>query len=57
MDLAKLEAVEEVLLGRIEFSPAEIAEFEMQLERIDRGEEKTSSWSEVKKRITKDRRG
>ncbi len=51
-DLAKLEAVEEVLRGRMEFSPAEIAEFEAQLERIDRGGEETVAWSDVKKRLT-----
>lgn len=55
-DLAKLEAVEEVLRGRIEFSPAEIAEFETQLELIDRGEELTVSWAEVKKKLMANRR-
>lgn len=51
-DLAKLEAVEDVLRGQMEFSDAEITEFEMQLERIDSGAEGSASWAEVKKRLT-----
>ena len=56
-DAGKLEALEEVLRGAVDFSAAQIAGFEAQLERIERGEERTSSWAEVKKRVAKGRRG
>jgi hypothetical protein len=52
-DPGKLEALEDVLRGSVEFTPEQIAEFEEQLARIERGEEPTSSWSDVKKRILK----
>ncbi len=52
-DAGKLEALEEVLRGSVDFSPEQIAEFEAQLARIERGEEPTSSWSDVKKRLLK----
>ena len=56
-DAGKLEALEEVLRGAVDCSAAQIAGFEAQLERIERGEEHTSSWAEVKKRVAKGRRG
>jgi hypothetical protein len=50
-DPGKLEALEDVLRGSVEFTPEQIAEFEEQLARIERREEPTSSWSYVKQRI------
>lgn len=54
-DLGKLEAIEDVLRGTVDFSDAEILELEEQLARIDRGEEATSKWAEVKERLLKGR--
>lgn len=56
-DLGKLEAIEDVLRGTVALSAAEITELEVQLARIDRGEEATSTWAEVKARLLKGRRG
>lgn len=53
VDAGKLAALEEVLRGAVSFTPAQIAEFEAQLARIEAGTERTSSWAEVKKRVTK----
>lgn len=50
-DPGKLEAMEDVLRGYVDFTPAQIAEFEAQLARIERGEEPASNWADVKKRL------
>lgn len=52
-DAGRLEALEDVLRGAVDFSAAQIAGFKEQLGRIERGEERTSSWTEVKKRVAK----
>jgi hypothetical protein len=50
-DVGKLEALEEVLSGAVEFSAKQIADFETQLARIERGEEVTTDWSVIKARL------
>lgn len=50
-DVGKLEALEEVLSGAVEFSAKQITEFETQLARIERGEEVTTDWSVIKARL------
>lgn len=48
-----LELVEHALMGvpPLSMSEAEIVDLERQAERIKRGEEKTYTWEEVKKRL------
>ncbi len=53
VDAGKWEALEEVLRGAVSFTPAQVAEFEEQLARIEAGTERTSHWPEVKKRVMK----
>lgn len=55
-DPGKLEALEEVLAGAVEFSPKQIAEFEAQLARIERGQELTTDWSLVRARLLDNKR-
>lgn len=57
-DKTRLEAVEIALLGvpPAEISEADLKDLERQVARIDRGEEKLHSWSEVKKRLAKSSR-
>lgn len=52
-DKHTLEAVEDALRGTLRFSKAEVAGFEAILERIEKGEEPTRSWAEVKKDLAK----
>ncbi len=57
-DKTRLDAVEIALLGvpPTELSEADIKDLERQVARIDQGEEKLHSWSDVKKRMAKSSR-
>jgi hypothetical protein len=52
-DKHTLDAVEDALRGTLRFSKAEVVGFESILERIEKGEEPTRSWAEVKKGLAK----